>query len=191
MNRDKGLCSKPLSLGFFVFKRLNSFFLLFIKIVLYYSTNTVNTVSIVIMTTPLQQAILDALQKQSDKFLSRKEIAEGLARPNNRLNPHDIHVLEGLVNHGLVFRRNHNAIKLEYEYRFNDVVGLPVKDVLLKILRNDASNAVSVADIATQMQFYGHELTSNAREKLSELVRQGYAEKVGTDQYRYVEKTTY
>ena len=68
----------------------------------------------------LQQAILDVL-RGSTVPMTRSEIASALGRPN-RLVPHDIDMLEGLVEMGLVLKSEDiiGTVKTVMKYRAID-----------------------------------------------------------------------
>lgn len=68
----------------------------------------------------LQQAILGVL-RESNKPLSRSEIADAIGRPN-RLVPYDVEMLEGLVEMGLVLKSEDiiGTVKTVMKYRAID-----------------------------------------------------------------------
>jgi predicted transcriptional regulator len=72
--------------------------------------------------TPLQQVLLNVLRGAND-WMSRSKIADELERPN-RLNPHDVKMLERLVDDGLVEKSKRvlsgATVQTEYIYRTID-----------------------------------------------------------------------
>lgn len=72
--------------------------------------------------TPLQDVLLDAL-RGAKGWITRKGVSNAIGRPN-RLNPHDIVMLERLVDAGIVKRsqriRPGTTVQQEYIYRIVD-----------------------------------------------------------------------
>ena len=69
--------------------------------------------------TPLQQVILEALRGNND-WMTRANISDAIKRPN-RLNPHDVKMLEALVEAGLVEKSKRvlsgATVQTEFIYR--------------------------------------------------------------------------
>lgn len=70
--------------------------------------------------TPLQQVILDVLKGAGSKWMTRADISNGMERPK-RLNPHDVKMLEALVETGVVEKsqrvRSGATVQTEFIYR--------------------------------------------------------------------------
>lgn len=68
--------------------------------------------------TPLGERLLDIL-KESGEWMTRKEIAAALGRPNDKLAPYDWQVLDALAADDLitVTNRKIGAVRTEYIYK--------------------------------------------------------------------------
>jgi predicted transcriptional regulator len=67
--------------------------------------------------TDLQQLLSDVLRQHGD-WMTRAQIAQAIDRPN-RLNPHDVAMLDDLVEKGIieVTKRKTGAVRTEYVYK--------------------------------------------------------------------------
>lgn len=67
--------------------------------------------------TDLAQVIYDAIA-EAKAPLSRRDIAEIISRPNQRLTPYDVDLLNGLVSDGMVtaFQEQTGVVRREWRY---------------------------------------------------------------------------
>lgn len=67
--------------------------------------------------TDLAQVIYEAIQA-SGSPVSRRDIAECISRPNHRLTPYDVDLLNGMVDEGIVkaFQEQTGVVRREWRY---------------------------------------------------------------------------